>query len=152
MVKGGSISGEIMSLFKNCRTLGLVAVAAALSVQFTLAQEAFDSAPDSTRSANATNPAFSPTPSLAPILPGATNGTIGPPGADAMVVSGGSPRGAVVLNVLRYPAEWFAVPLTALLLFFLVRRKRASFWELGLVTSVIVGTTGLAWGLLLVPH
>lgn len=143
---------------KNWRCLGLVAIAAALSVQFAAAQDAFDAVPDpgpSGRGASSGvtgSPSFNPTPSMAPILPGATNGTIGPQGADVVVVSGGGTRGAAVLNVLRYPAEWFAVPLTALMFFFLVRRKRASFWEMGLVTSVLLGTTGLAWGLMLVRH
>lgn len=147
-----------MSHLKNWRSLGLVAIAAALSVQFAVAQDAFEAVPDPGSSGKGAShgfngaPSFSPTPSMAPVLPGATNGTIGPQGADAVVLSGGGTGGAVVVNVFRYPGEWLAVPLTAFLLFFLVRRKRASFWETGLVTSVIVGATGLAWGLMLIRH
>lgn len=138
-----------MSQSSNWRCLSLVALACALSVQFVAAQDAFETVSAGPGTVTNGTPAQTP---MAPLLPGATNGTIGPQGADTNVVSGVNTAvtlRAKALNAPRYPVEWFAIPVTALALFFFVRRKRASFWELGLVSSVIVGTTGLAWGLLL---
>lgn len=92
------------------------------------------------------------TPSVgsAPQLPGATNGTIGPPGGDATFISKRSEGLMVKRNVFEEcPAAVFTVPVVALAVFLLVRRKRSSMWEMGTVASVILALSGIAWGVLM---
>lgn len=126
-----------------------------------------------------------------PMLPGATNGTIGPPGGDSLVIQGvntvGSPNpGAPYLqgatmgtigpdsgtpmavmdpganavprctmgvcyekpksDMKLYCA--FLIPVISAVLFFFLRRKKTSMWEMGVTASIVLLATGVAVGLL----
>jgi hypothetical protein len=113
--------------------------------------------------------------SEAPILPGSTNGvpplqgatmgTIGPPSADstvspdmcatppqeegAPVISSVMTAGTVKISpqsILDLPIYVLAVPAVAFILYLVVRRNRASIWEMGLVSALILGFTGVLFG------
>ncbi len=121
---------------------------AVVSANPCLAQDAFSGQLDS-------HPG-SPSPQTqAPILPAATNGTIGPPtpynGPVQTPTSPGAYNGPRLQGVMtagtvrvnpnifqENPAVIFAVPVVAFGLFLLLRRKRASVWEMGAVAAVIL--------------
>lgn len=72
-------------------------------------------------------------------------GTIGPQGGDATAIQ--RVMTAVSVNnspdISGIPAHYMAVPLVAFALFLFVRRNRASIWEMGIASSLILGTTGI---------
>ncbi|MBY0550350.1 MAG: hypothetical protein K2W95_23935 [Candidatus Obscuribacterales bacterium] len=91
-----------------------------------------------------------------PQLQGATMGTIGPQGGDATVIQGVMTAGTVRAMAPGYvyvspeitdlASHYMAVPLVAFALFLFVRRNRASIWEMGIASSLILGTTGILFG------
>lgn len=85
-----------------------------------------------------------------PSLQGATMGTIGPPRADATVIQGVMTAGTVRVDPMsrltNLPLHYLAVPVVAFALFLIVRRNRASIWEMGIVSSLILAATGVLFG------
>lgn len=103
------------------------------------AQDSFNSIPQTPSAGN-----------QVPQLQGATMGTIGPPGCNATVIQGVMTAGTVRVHnspdISGLPAHYLAVPLMAFALFLFVRRNRASIWEMGIASSLILGTTGILVG------
>ena len=104
-----------------------------------LAQSAFDHA-----GSPQGNAPMLPGATSVPCLQGATMGTIGPPGGDASVITGidVTQFSSTANNSFDLPPFLLADPTVALALFLLIRRKRTSMWEMGIVTSVILGISG----------
>lgn len=49
-------------------------------------------------------------------------------------------------SILDLPIYVLAVPAVAFILYLVVRRNRASIWEMGLVSALILGFTGVLFG------
>lgn len=86
-------------------------------------------------------------PELPPMLPAATNGTIGPPNLDATYV--GDVQGHHDLPVVPFFLfGTLALSVTVWGLRLIVRKKKAPMWVLGIVAGSVLMVLGLAWHLL----
>lgn len=89
--------------------------------------------------------------SSAPMLPGATNGTIGPPGLQGSMLTGASPMAYAPepqsINVAQADPRWIVVGVLGLLsIFVLIRRYANSLWKMGAVAASVILVAGLVWG------
>lgn len=85
----------------------------------------------------------------APILPGATNGTIGPPGGDTTSIMGVMTAGTVRVN--HSPSYAWLVPVSvcsvaAVMFALTMRKKRGALWVLGGCAALILIVGGFLFG------
>lgn len=83
--------------------------------------------------------------SSAPQLPGATNGTIGPPGQDPFVI-----EGVAQAPTTKKGENWLPIGINMvafIAIFLLIRRKKADIWAMGAGVATIMVVLGLTLGL-----